>query len=107
MKRFWSKVAIGGPMVCWPWIAGRFNHGYGQFLISGKPKVAHRVAYELQFGPIKEGALILHTCDNVICCNPDHLFPGTDLENARDRDAKGRSRHGPNAPGIYKMGELR
>ena len=34
---------------------------------------------------------VLHRCDNPLCCNPDHLFIGTVVDNARDRDCKGRN----------------
>lgn len=57
----------------------------------------HRVMYELTNGEIPEGIHVLHKCDVRCCGNPDHLFLGTNLENIRDSQAKGRksigSRH--------------
>lgn len=59
---------------------------------------AHRVAWRLFRGPIPEGLLVLHHCDNPKCCNPIHLFLGTQADNMADKCAKGRqakgSKHG-------------
>jgi hypothetical protein len=42
-------------------------------------------------GPIPDGKLVLHACDEPSCINPDHLFLGSNADNAADRDAKGRA----------------
>jgi hypothetical protein len=47
---------------------------------------------------IPRGMLIMHTCDNPLCINPDHLRLGTHAENMQDRNLKGRCRHGSNHP---------
>lgn len=94
-ERFWSYVDRRGQEECWPWIAGKFTNGYGQFR-AGKRKVkAHRCAYELTNGHIEDGLRVLHRCDNPPCCNPQHLFKGTDLDNVRDCVLKGRHRSIP------------
>jgi hypothetical protein len=51
----------------------------------------HRVAWEEANGPIPDGKCVLHSCDNPPCCNPEHLFLGSDIDNVVDRDAKGRT----------------
>lgn len=72
--------------------------GYGKVKVHGKTWKAHRLAYTRQVGPIPEGLVLMHSCDNRMCINPEHLTPGTHQENLADRDAKGRqakgTRHG-------------
>ena len=53
-----------------------------------------RYAYEIWVGPIPDGKSVLHRCDNPACCNPAHLFIGTQLDNMRDMIAKGRGPKG-------------
>lgn len=91
-ERFWSKVdRSGGPDACWLWTGSFFDSGYGQFAQTAKiNRRAHRVAYELAIGPIPDGLNVLHSCDNRPCCNPSHLFIGTQLDNMADMTAKGR-----------------
>ena len=91
--RFWRKVACGRKKDCWLWKLGCTKAGYGQLQIravASRPLLAHRVAWELTNGAIPDGLHILHRCDNPRCCNPHHLFLGTQRDNNRDRDKKGR-----------------
>lgn len=82
----------GGPDSCWEYQAARSPRGYGTIGVMGKTRRAHRVAWELANGPIPEGLLVCHHCDNPPCCNPAHLFLGTDKDNVADMRAKGRGR---------------
>lgn len=89
-ERFWEKVDRRGPDECWPWTGSRNKAGYGS-LKPGAPSrtsvMAHRVAYELAFGPIPEGLTIDHVrargCTRTDCCNPAHLEAVTYAENQR------------------------
>lgn len=87
---------------CWIWLgaASRGNKkraGYGVMTVGrrswqGKDRIdrAHRVSYRVHKGEIPEGLHVLHSCDNTLCVNPDHLTLGTHTENVRDMIAKGR-----------------
>lgn len=96
VDRFWSKVdRSGGPDACWPWTGARSKHGYGIFDAGGKTLRAHRVALTLENGPIPDGMLACHRCDNPPCCNPYRcLFPGTHADNMSDRSGRGRTASG-------------
>ena len=102
-ERFWPKVDRRGPGECWPWLALARN-GYGKFRYGSRCLGAHRVAYELTHGPIPPGLDCLHHCDNPLCCNPAHLFLGTDIENQTDCRRKGRM---PSRKGIRQPHRVR
>ena len=96
-ERFWSKVNKAGDNDCWNWIARwKTTGGYGMIRWgpSHKKSMAHRVAYELSVGPIPDGHVVMHLCDNPSCCNPAHLSTGTQAENLADMTEKGRRRWG-------------
>lgn len=89
VKRFWSKVDRIAPDSCWIWTAYIGPRGYGCLAWKSRPATrAHRVAYEITFGPIPKGMIIMHTCDNKKCVNPAHLTVGTQLDNMRDAAIK-------------------
>lgn len=98
IEEFWQQVDKKGPVVshvgtpCWIWIGNTKARGYGQFWIGGEQVYCHRIAWILEHGPVPEGSSVLHDCDVSLCVNPSHLFLGTQLDNARDREAKGRGR---------------
>jgi HNH endonuclease len=94
-ERFWSKVdRSGGPDACWPWLKHRNPKGYGQAWDGRSLQLAHRVAWELVNGPIPDGLSALHRCDNPPCCNPAHIFLGTQADNIADAARKERLAHG-------------
>lgn len=88
-ERFWKHVAPGPFTDCWEW-QGALRNGYGVMNNKGKVVYCHRFSYELHFGPLPEGYRACHSCDNRKCCNPYHIFAGTQGDNMRDMYAKGR-----------------
>jgi hypothetical protein len=81
----------GRPDECWEWTRGCTEGGYGQICNSGKILYAHRVAFELEYGPIPKGLYVCHGCDNPKCTNPSHLAIGTQLDNMRAAASRGRT----------------
>lgn len=77
---------------CWEWSGSVDSKGYGRF----RDTKAHRIAYEEWVGPIPEGHVVRHRCDNPLCINPEHLRTGTHAQNVEDRVERGRSAKGEN-----------
>jgi hypothetical protein len=91
--RFWKDVdTSAGYDGCWPWRGSCTQGGYGVVSFLGRYTTAHRIAYELDKGEqIPDGIEALHECDNPPCCNPRHVFLGTQKDNIADMHAKGRA----------------
>ena len=104
-QRFFSKLErvnvsdIGKEKGCWEWTSARHPRtDYGVFWMDGRSWQAHRVAWEFKYGPIPDGLILLHRCDNPPCARvdpnglpeDDHFYLGTVKENNTDRDIKGR-----------------
>lgn len=89
-----SNVAEDAETGCLLWQGGMAGPGYGTLYHKGRHRYAHRLAWELTFGPIPAGMHVLHKCDRPLCVNPDHLFLGTHQENMADRERKRRSARG-------------
>lgn len=91
-ERFWRHVNKDGD--CWLWTAHTSSgKGYGRLGEGGKGGKylhAHRVSYELHNGPIPDGYVVMHQCDNPSCVNPAHLSVGTTAQNIKDAYNKGR-----------------
>lgn len=100
--RFWEKVDIKEPEECWEWQASTFGGRYGSFKYKGKSILAHRFAYILAYGSIKDGLQILHKCDNMRCVNPKHLYEGTQSDNMKDR-----SERNPVSPELFGSGKTK
>lgn len=98
-ERFWGKVNVSKPEQCWPWTGAISSNGYGSVGYSNRICGAHRVAAYLSgiiLSPVwepslRERTLVLHTCDNPLCCNPNHLFVGNFKDNSDDKYLKQRA----------------
>lgn len=87
------------PSGCIEWRGSYVWDGYGQISWNYKKYRVHRLSYELNVGPIPEGHVVRHKCDNPKCINPDHLCTGTVSQNNKDckdrgRNARGERHHG-------------
>lgn len=92
MKRFYDKTIEHNE--CLLWQAYKMPSGYGLFKLNGKTTLAHRAAWIILNGPIKNNLMVLHHCDNPSCVKIDHLFLGTAKDNMIDKIKKGRYRNG-------------
>lgn len=91
VKRFWANVKRRKN--CWEWVGSCTATGYGSFCATYEGRKywkAHRFSWHLHNGPIPDGQCVLHKCDNPACVRPDHLEIGTQAENIRQRDMRGR-----------------
>lgn len=90
LKRFWDKINVRGPDDCWEWTASGLR-GYGQFILGSHGRfISTRVAYFIEHGVDPGDANVCHTCDNPPCCNPAHLWLGTQTDNIQDAVTKDR-----------------
>lgn len=98
---FWAKVDKAAAGGCWNWTASLKERGYGQFFWRGKMHRAHRLAWRLSGRELPQRPLeLLHSCDNRICVNPEHMRVGTHAENMADMVARGRNWRGGNRPKV-------
>jgi hypothetical protein len=90
---------VQGPLEtpCLEWTDEIHPRGYGSFRLGGGAKTAHRIAWLASGRVIPPGLKVLHRCDNRPCVNVDHLFIGTDQDNADDKVAKDRHAYGEGA----------
>lgn len=80
-ERFWAKVGPVAPDDCWPWTAYCQPKGYGLLKVDGVMRLAHRISYLINLGPIPEGLQLDHLCRNKRCVNPAHLEAVTGRQN--------------------------
>lgn len=111
--RFWVKARReSSGRKCWLWSGAVALGGYGTVRVRDDSRIqrsrtvsVHRVAWILTNGAIPDGLQLLHSCDVKVCCNPDHLLPGTAKDNTDDAVRKGR-RANPNAALINRRRAL-
>jgi HNH endonuclease len=92
VTQFWARISKSSDTSeCWSWQGSTAPFGYGQIFYMKKKFAAHRLSWEIHFGPIPTDLLVCHKCDNPPCCNPEHLFLGNNSTNSLDMHAKGRA----------------
>lgn len=94
VERIMDNLAMIPECGCWLWLGP--GHSHGQISVHGEkqPRLVHRVMWEHENGPIPNGMLVCHKCDIGRCCNPNHLFLGTQQDNQADKVSKQRQARG-------------
>lgn len=105
IARFIAKVRVAqNEGDCWEWTGSADANGRGRFFFEGKIRTAYRVAFTLFNGPIPDGMMVCHSCDNPSCVNPEHLWIGTGSDNMRDAVRKGRHNYAGKRVAVCKYG---
>jgi hypothetical protein len=79
---------------CWECVSHSGNKGYPVFTRNKKRDYLSRYMFEMFVEPIIDNNVILHSCDNPKCINPQHLSQGTKPDNVADMVSKGRQSKG-------------
>lgn len=111
ITRFWSKVGEPTETGCREWQGQTTDSGYGLLKGWGGRVLAHRfsafisglIPHPRADNHCRGDDLVLHLCDNPRCVEPKHLFIGTQLDNIRDRNNKGRA---PKQKKVLTQGEV-
>ena len=89
--RITKMVKINDATQCWEWTGRVDNYGYGILnMPKGMSDLAHRTSFFAYNGSIDTELLVLHSCDNTGCVNPEHLRQGTHKDNTADMYERGR-----------------
>lgn len=88
-QRLSLRSAVQGD--CLVWTGSQNQAGYGTIGVGNKVRYVHHIAYEISYGPIPDGVIIRHSCDNPPCWRLGHLIPGTMQNNTDDMFERGRS----------------
>ena len=88
---------------CWIFTGATNEFGYGIVGTGGRGMPndrSHRITYKHFHGEIPSGMFVCHECDVPSCCNPSHLFLGTNQDNVDDMVKKGRNSKPPRNPHV-------
>ena len=87
IRNFFTKV--NKTDTCWLWTGMTTSTGRGKLKLYGIEHTAPRVIYALHYSLDPGNFYVLHTCDDPLCVNPEHLRLGTAQDNTNDMVAKG------------------
>ena len=83
IETFFQQTEPIGESGCLVWHGKLTKKGYGVFCYSGKTYAAHRLAWEIEHGPIPNELVMDHLCRVRCCVNVHHLELVTNKENLR------------------------
>lgn len=95
---YYRRIDYNGANGCWLWTGRQDRDGYGRWNFDGKEMFAHRFAYDIYYKDLDPKLVIMHSCDNPPCVNPEHLSQGTQKDNMQDAAKKGRKPSGSKNP---------
>ena len=94
MERLWLRIGLPDASGCRRWLGPLDRHGYAERVRLGGQRIrAYALAWRATYhGPTKPGAeTFRHSCDHPWCCEPSHVYPGTNFENVLDMLRRGRN----------------
>lgn len=104
MNAIKENVTIDPKTKCWNWNKSVTSAGYGQLTRNGRYWTTHRYVMTCMYGPIPQGLVVRHKCNNTKCCNPDHLIFGTPKDNWWDSENRHRDAANKRALGVIING---
>lgn len=107
IKSLLANTIIKSETGCMEWQSARSRSGYGRKAINGQSQYVHRIIATLAYGSNDKSAIVMHSCDNPPCCNPEHLSWGTYRQNIQDMFSRGRARNNPRKGEEHGMAKLR
>lgn len=91
---WWMPGLVPPIMECWEWTGSRLPKGYGRLPFGGRYVYAHVAAHRLFVGPVEQGEVVRHLCNNPPCVHPAHVVKGTYADNTQDMIQAGRQKRG-------------
>jgi len=91
---------------CWNWKGAKLWNGYGVVNRNGKNHYVHKYAYEITQKPVPDWACVSHSCENRLCCNPQHLILKRKSENKRQAPSQNRSQRMMSASELRNLHQL-
>jgi hypothetical protein len=76
---------------CWICTSHKTNNGYPQGKYDKGRRLIAKVMWQEKNGDWPKDKICIHSCDNRLCINPDHISPGTKKINSEDMASKDRS----------------